>query len=216
MPISARSSPADRGAPQPRLAAALMGTLVKGVGQDRIVWGTDGRVDRRAAIGRSSRACGASKSPKRACNEEHTASAPLRPTSTAPVEDRDLSAATRRGFLPQSDPARRARPQLQPRPLRRDEDRLPATTAAAAATSANGFVSTARLKRVTRRSDPGGGGSALRRRPSGLDNSPAPKIPPTQPVSKEAAQYQDTPKGLLTCSVCTFFRALEAARSSPE
>jgi hypothetical protein len=26
-------------------------------------------------------------------------------------------------------------------------------------------------------------------------------------VSKEAAQYQDTPKGLLSCSVCTFFRA---------
>ena len=30
---------------------------------------------------------------------------------------------------------------------------------------------------------------------------------PTQPVSKEAAQYQDMPKGLLSCSVCTFFRA---------
>ena len=33
------------------------------------------------------------------------------------------------------------------------------------------------------------------------------EVPPTQPVSKEAAQYQDTPKGLLTCAVCTFFRA---------
>jgi hypothetical protein len=32
-------------------------------------------------------------------------------------------------------------------------------------------------------------------------------VPPTQPVSKEAAQYQDTPKGILTCAVCTFFRA---------
>jgi hypothetical protein len=32
-------------------------------------------------------------------------------------------------------------------------------------------------------------------------------VPPTQPVSKDAAQYQETPKGLLSCSVCTFFRA---------
>ena len=40
MAISASSSPGPRSR-EPRLAAALMGMLVKGLGADHVVWGTD-------------------------------------------------------------------------------------------------------------------------------------------------------------------------------
>jgi hypothetical protein len=36
--------------------------------------------------------------------------------------------------------------------------------------------------------------------------------PPLHPVSKEEAQYQETPKAMFFCAACTFFQAPQSCK----
>ncbi len=182
-----------------------MGTLVKGLGQDRIVWGTDAvwtgapqwqieglrrlRNPRRHALEYGYKPLG-------------PADGPLK-TAIFGGNSARLYNLTQHAELDRYNHDRYAE----------NEDRLPAN-GGGRGNLRHGFREQARLKPVSRRSILA---AALTIGAAPGDSITArAEIPPTQPVSKEAAQYQDTPEGLLANCRLRLFRAPEAAKSSPE